>query len=84
MDDRIQFGVDFDREDIATAHYKFWLDVATLERRVPNRFWKAMSTYFKVAGTGEGALLLSNEAQDEIYTQLCVKHYGGPLPSRVA
>jgi hypothetical protein len=84
MDDEIRFGVDYDRFDIAIAHYKFWVDVATIQQRFPKQLWKAIGCYFKLAEPGKGPLILSNEMQDEIYTQLCVKHFGGPMPIRVA
>lgn len=97
MEDSIQFGVDFDRADIVCAHFKFWLDVATSEiARQPMRdlycakLRKAVPCYFRIMGAGnshgvESTLVrLNNEAQDEIYTQLCVRYFGGPFPTRVA
>ena len=97
MDDSIQFGVDFGRADIVCAHFKFWLDVATSEvARQPMRdlycakLRKVVVRYFQIMGVqnkpGVQSTLarLNNEAQDEIYTQLCVRYFGGPFPTRVA
>lgn len=91
MEDSIQFGVDFDRADIVCAHFKFWLDVATSEiARQPMRdlycakLRKVVVRYFQIMGVANQPVILNNEAQDEIYTQLCVRYFGGPFPTRVA